>query len=96
MGRERLKRKGIYLYTWMIDDVQEKLMQHCKAIILQFKKYKEVYIYIYLFTYICVCVYICISFPFKKFVNTSSAKKNSKDKFGWMVPNVTLLFQCSA
>lgn len=38
MGRERLKRKGIYLYTWMIDDVQEKLMQHCKAIILQLKK----------------------------------------------------------
>ena len=40
-----------------------------------------------------MCVCICISFPFKKFVNTSSAKKNSKDKFGWMMPNVTLLFQ---
>ena len=61
MGRERLKRKGIYLYTWMIDDVvQEKLMQHCKAIILQFKKYKEVYIYIYIsvYIYVCVCVYM--------------------------------------
>ena len=38
----RLKRKGTYAYTELIHAVvQQKLTQHCKAIILQFKKKKE-------------------------------------------------------
>ena len=88
MGRERLKRKGIYLYTWMIDDVvQEKLMQHCKAIILQFKKYKEVYIYIYIYIclHICVCVCIYVSvFHLKSLLILPQLRKTPKISLdGW-------------
>lgn len=37
MGRS-LKREGIYLYLWLIHtDVQQKLVHHCEAIILQLK-----------------------------------------------------------
>ena len=85
MGRERLKRKGIYLYTWMIDDVQEKLMQHCKAIILQFKKYKEVYIYIYicLHIYVCVCIYVSV-FHLKSLLILPQLRKTPKISLdGW-------------
>ena len=35
----RLKREGMYVYAWLIRFiVQQKLTQHCKAIILQFLK----------------------------------------------------------
>ena len=35
----RLKREGMYVYIWLINFVvQQKLAQHCEAIILQFKK----------------------------------------------------------
>ena len=38
MGRKS-KEKGIYVYVWLIHfAVEQKLMQHCKATILQFKK----------------------------------------------------------
>ena len=37
----RLKREEICLYLWMSNIVQQKLTQHCKAIILQFKKIKS-------------------------------------------------------
>ena len=38
VGR-RLMRKGIYVYLELIYDViQQKTTQHCKALILQFKK----------------------------------------------------------
>ena len=34
-----LKREGMYVYIWLINFVvQQKLAQHCEAIILQFKK----------------------------------------------------------
>ena len=37
--RERLQRERIYVYIWLIHVVvQQKLIQHCKAIILQIKK----------------------------------------------------------
>ena len=37
---ERLKGKGVYVYIWLIHDVvQQKLTQHFKAVILQFKNY---------------------------------------------------------
>ena len=37
----RLQREGIYVYIELIHFVvQQKLTQHCKAIILQFKKKK--------------------------------------------------------
>ena len=37
--RRRLKKEGIYVYLWLIQVlVQQKPTQHCKAIILQFKK----------------------------------------------------------
>ena len=36
----RLQREGIYVYIELIHFVvQQKLTQHCKAIILEFKKY---------------------------------------------------------
>ena len=34
----RLRREGIYVYTQLINVVQQKQTQHCKAIILQLKK----------------------------------------------------------
>ena len=35
----RLKREGIYVSVWLIYVVvQQKIMQHCKAIIFQFKE----------------------------------------------------------
>ena len=35
----KLKREGMYVYTWLIHSgVQQKLTQHCKAIIVQLKK----------------------------------------------------------
>ena len=34
----RLKRERIYVYLQLIHVVQQKLTQHCKAIIPQFKK----------------------------------------------------------
>ena len=35
----RLNREGTYIYIWLINFVvQQKLAQHCEAIILQFKK----------------------------------------------------------
>ena len=35
----RLNREGTYVYIWLINFVvQQKLAQHCEAIILQFKK----------------------------------------------------------
>ena len=35
----RLQREGTYVYVWLINFVvQQKLTQHCKAIILQLKK----------------------------------------------------------
>ena len=35
----RLDREGIYVYIWLIHYVvQQKLTQHCKIIIVQFKK----------------------------------------------------------
>ena len=39
----RLKRKEIYVYLWLIHVVvQQKLAQHCKAIVLQLKiKFKN-------------------------------------------------------
>ena len=38
----RLKRKEIYVYLWLIHVVvQQKLAQHCKAIVLQLKKKKK-------------------------------------------------------
>ena len=34
----RFKREQTHVYLWLIDDViQQKLTQHCKAIIFQFK-----------------------------------------------------------
>ena len=37
-GRGRLKREGIFVYTWLIHFVaQQKLTQHCKATVLQSK-----------------------------------------------------------
>ena len=37
-GGRRFRREGKYVYRWLIDFiVQQKLTQHCKAIILQFK-----------------------------------------------------------
>ena len=39
----RLKREGIYVYLWLIHvGVQQKLVQHCKATILQLKKKSKV------------------------------------------------------
>ena len=36
---ERLKREGIFVFIWLIYIVvQQKLTQHWKAVILQFKK----------------------------------------------------------
>ena len=36
----RLNREGLYVYLWLIHIVKwQKPTQHCKAIILQFKKY---------------------------------------------------------
>ena len=36
----RFKREQIHVYLWLIDDVvQQKLAQHCKAIIFQYKIY---------------------------------------------------------
>ena len=41
----RSKREGIYVYIWLIHfTVQQKLTQHCKAIILQFIKKNNVHI----------------------------------------------------
>ena len=38
----RLKREGMYVSMWLIHVVvQQKLMQHCKAIIFQFKEKKK-------------------------------------------------------
>ena len=38
----RLKRKGIYVSVWLIYIVvQQKIMQHCKAIIFQFKEKRK-------------------------------------------------------
>ena len=38
----RFKREGIYVYIQLIHFiVQQKLTQHCKAIILPLKKYRE-------------------------------------------------------
>ena len=35
---ERLQREGIYIYLWLIHVVvQQKLIKHCKAIILKLK-----------------------------------------------------------
>ena len=37
----RLKREGTYVYLWLIHvGVQQKLVQYCKATILQLKKKK--------------------------------------------------------
>ena len=42
MGRRRLKRDGIHIYLQLIHIVvQQKLTQHCKAIILQSKLKKK-------------------------------------------------------
>ena len=42
MGRRRLKRDGIHIYLQLIHIVvQQKLTQHCKAIILQSKLEKK-------------------------------------------------------
>ena len=39
MGGGRLNRKWVYVYIWLIHIVvQQKLIQHCRAIILQFFK----------------------------------------------------------
>ena len=92
-GRERLKRKGIYLCIWMIDDVvQEKLMQHCKAIILQFKKYNKklkrgmcvcVYVYICVYIYMCVCIYVSV-FHVKSLLILPQLRKTPKISLdGW-------------
>ena len=36
----RFKREQIHVHLWLIDDVvQQKLTQHCKAIIFQYKIY---------------------------------------------------------
>ena len=35
---EGLKRKGMYVYIWLIHSVEHKLTQHWKAIIVQLKK----------------------------------------------------------
>ena len=40
VGR-RLKKEGSYIHTSLIHVVQQKLIQHCKAIILQFNKFKK-------------------------------------------------------
>ena len=38
VGR-KFQREGIYVYLWLLHFVvQQKLIQHCKAIILQLKK----------------------------------------------------------
>ena len=35
-GSRRFRREGVYVHVWLIHVViQQKLMQHCKAIILQ-------------------------------------------------------------
>ena len=45
MGRGwggRIKREGTYVYLWLIHSVVwQKPIQHCKAIILQFKRKKK-------------------------------------------------------
>ena len=42
MGRKS-KEEGIYVHMWLIHfAVQQKLTQHCKATILQFKKKKKI------------------------------------------------------
>ena len=45
MGREvgeRFKRKGIYVYLWLIHvEIWQKITKFCKAIILQLKKKKK-------------------------------------------------------
>ena len=39
MGRKS-KEEGIYLFIWLIHfAIQQKLIQHCKATVLQLKKY---------------------------------------------------------
>ena len=39
----RYKKEGIYVYIWMIYFVvHQKLIQHCKAIILQFKIFLKI------------------------------------------------------
>ena len=50
----RLRRKGICIYIWLIhDDVPQKLIQHCKTIIFQFKisTLKNVYVCPYHFNF---------------------------------------------
>ena len=34
----RLKREGLYMCTWLIHIVQQKLTQHCKATVLKKKR----------------------------------------------------------
>ena len=34
----RLKREGMYVYTWLIHDVVQQKLTHCKIIIFQLKK----------------------------------------------------------
>ena len=34
-GRKKSNREGIYVYTELIPFIQQKLTQHCKAIIFQ-------------------------------------------------------------
>ena len=52
----RLKRKGIYVYLQLIlFVVKQKLIQHCKAIIFQFKKERG------FIDSVCVCVCVAVS-----------------------------------
>ena len=40
MGR-KLNREGIYVYTWLIHNVVQQNLTHCKIIIFQLKKKKS-------------------------------------------------------
>ena len=62
----RFKREGTYVYLWLIHvDVRQKLIQYCKAIILQLKinKFKKIFIRM---------VGVRVTFPtvFKNYINT--------------------------
>ena len=46
MGR-KLNREGIYVYTWLIHNVVQQKLTHCKIIIFQLKKKKKLVLQIH-------------------------------------------------
>ena len=88
---ERFKREATYVYLWLIHaDVRQKLMQYCKAIILQLKInkfFKKEKIFIKMLG-------IRVTFPivFKNYINTNITN-NTNTNININITNNTQIIQ---